>query len=72
MESLDKKVERENCQNAEKEVVMPRTKLKFKLNKKDCQRGIDGELFQNMNIRVLSEPILLLLLFLQLEKLSIH
>ena len=32
----------------------------------------DGELFQNMNTRVLSEPILLLLLIHQLEKLSIH
>ena len=36
--------------------------------------GIDGELFQNMNTRVLSEPILLLLLLLihQLDKLSIY
>ena len=36
-------------------------------------RGNDGELFPNMNIRVLSELILLLLLLIhQLEKLSIH
>ena len=35
--------------------------------------GNDGELFQNMNTRVLSEPILLLLLLIhQLEKLSIY
>ena len=35
-------------------------------------RGIDGEYSQNMNTRVLSEPILLLLLTHQLEKLSIY
>ena len=32
----------------------------------------DGELFRNMNTRVLSEHILLLLLIHQFEKLSIH
>ena len=32
----------------------------------------DGELFLNMNTRVLSEPILLLLLIHQLERLSIY
>ena len=36
--------------------------------------GCDGELFWNMNTRVLSEPILLLLLLLLMsfKKLSIH
>ena len=40
MESSEKKVERENCKNAKKKVMMQRTKLKLRWKKKEHERGM--------------------------------
>ena len=40
MESSEKKVEHENCKNAEKKVMMQITKLKLRWKKKESERGM--------------------------------